>query len=987
LPPKGRTSAAATKSLAHRIVRKSWPAASPEARSKVKDWQRDIAKTATGKAFARLMASAPHLKALVESIADGSPYLWDLITASPRRWLTLLNSDPDARFTVLIADAVKDVSASADEAATMRALRLMKAEASLLIAVADIGGIWDVATVTHRLTGVADAAVSAAVRYLLRTAAPKKGKARERPDVDSGYVVLALGKMGACELNYSSDIDLIVVYDPESKLAAGTGPAQLFVRLTRGLVKLLQERTADGYVFRVDLRLRPDPGSTPIAISLPAALDYYERTGQNWERAAMIKARPCAGDLAAGDTFLKSLAPFVWRRHLDYVALADVHAMKEQIHVYRGHGDIAVEGHNIKLGRGGIREIEFFVQTQQLIAGGRHPELRGRQTLPMLDQLAEGQWIERKAATELRAAYDFLRNVEHRLQMVADEQTQTLPAEREAVERFARFMGFAGRDAFAKVLLGHLGKVQAHYAALFEAPEPDAGRALVTTPGADLGPNVQYFAERGFKQPTEAAATVQRWFEGSYRTLKGELARSHLAELLPLFIDHAVRSENPDAALTALDRFLEALHGGARLYSLLRQNRDLVTLLATILGTAPRLADILAQQPAAMDAVLDPAFFGALPDNAQLERALAASLDEAASDEDFLDRTRLFGREHMFLIGVRVISGTVTAAQAGQAFARLADMLIRALLTAVAERFAADHGRLPGQEIALLALGKLGGQEMTAGSDLDLILVYDFSGEQPMSDGKRPLPPSQYFARLTQRLINTLTVPTNHGRLYDVDMRLRPSGRSGPLATSLASFENYQNSEAWTWEHMALTRARVLAASPAFGKRVEALIRGVLRQPRDAAAIAGDVVEMRAAVATERGEGERWNLRDAAGGLLDIEFIAQYLQLVHAAKHPGLLDTNTARVLDKAGRARVLVPEDADGLRAAVRLYNNLTQVLRLCVSKPFDPKTAGAGLLRLMARAGDVPDFAALDAHLADTQARVRASFERILQLDAPEN
>jgi glutamate-ammonia-ligase adenylyltransferase len=981
LPQKARSSAKAPTTLVHRIARSAWPAASPEARDKVAAWQREIARTAPGKALARLVEAAPNLAQLLDAVADGSPYLWDLITASPKRWIALLNADPDVRFAGLLAEAETAVAAGKDEASVMQALRLMKAEASLLIAVADIGGVWDVAKVTHNLTLVADTAVASAVRYLLRTAAPKAGRGRKPPDVGSGYVVLALGKMGAHELNYSSDIDLIVFYDPASKLAARTEPAPLFVRVTRGLVKLLQERTADGYVFRVDLRLRPDPASTQIAISLPAALDYYEHTGQNWERAAMIKARPCAGDLAAGEAFLKSLSPFVWRRHLDYVALADVHAMKEQIHVYRGHGDIAVEGHNIKLGRGGIREIEFFVQTQQLIAGGRHPELRGRQTLAMLDTLAQGKWIRDKVRVELRAAYDFLRTVEHRLQMVADEQTQTLPAEWEALDRFARFMGFAGRDAFAKALLGHLGKVQGHYAALFEVPEPAAGRRLVTDAGADLGANVQFFAERGFKQPADAAGMVQRWFAGGYRSLKGELARSHLADLLPLFIDHAVRSDNPDAALAALDRFLEALHGGARLYSLLRQNRDLVALLATILGTAPRLADILAQQPSVMDAVLDPAFFGALPDDVQLEGAFMASLGEAASYEDLLDRSRLFGREHMFLIGVRVISGTVTAAQAGQAFARLADVLIRALFRATEGRFAADHGRLPGQQTALLALGKLGGQEMTAGSDLDLILIYDFDPDEPTSDGARPLPASQYFARFTQRLINTLTVPTNYGRLYDVDMRLRPSGRSGPLATSLASFGHYQNNEAWTWEHMALTRARPLVASTGFGERVQAIIRSVIARERDVTTVAGDVTEMRQAVATERGDDDRWNLRDAAGGLIDVEFIAQYLQLVHGAAHPGLLDTATARVLDNAARLRLLAPEDADILRQAVRLYQNLTQILRLCVSGRFDPKTAGAGLLRLMARAGDVPDFAALDAHVSDTQTRVRASFERILQ------
>jgi glutamate-ammonia-ligase adenylyltransferase len=753
----------------------------------------------------------------------------------------------------------------------------------------------------------------------------------------------------------------------------------LFVRMTRKLIKLLQERTSDGYVFRVDVRLRPDPSSTQIAVSVPFALDYYERRGQNWERAAMIKARVAAGDRVAGDALLSDLQPFVWRKYLDYAALADVHAMKQQIHVYRGHGEIAVEGHNVKLGRGGIREIEFFVQTQQLIAGGRNPELRSRATLPTLAALAKHGWIKPGACAELDAAYRFLRTVEHRLQMVADEQTHTLPTERAALERFARFMGFAGRDAFASVLLTHLRNVQRHYANLFEAPPSPPGASVVFDPG-NTRATVDRLGTLGFKQPVEVAAIITRWLNREYRSLRGEFARQHFVELLPLLLDQFAQADNPDGAVAAFDRFLGALHGGARFYSMLLQNRAMVALLAAILATAPRLADILAQQPDVIDAVLDPAFFGALPDAPTLEQRLTVFIDQASSFEDFLDRGRVFGLEHMFLIGVRVISGTITAEQAGEAFAQLAEVLIRAMLRATQERFAAEHGLIAGQEIAILAMGKLGGREMTAGSDLDLILVYDFDNEHPASDGTRPLTGSQYFARLTQRLINSLTSHTNYGRLYAVDMRLRPSGRSGPLATSFASFRNYQNSEAWTWEHMALTRARVIAGSPAFKTRIEALIGGVLRRPRDPAHVASDVVDMRRAIAAERGEQDHWNLKDAAGGLIDIEFIAQYLQLVHAAAVPELLDSSTVRVLEKAARAGVLAPADAEVLRPAARLYHDLTQVLRLCVTGPFNPKTAGAGLLRLLARAGDVPDFATLEADLIETQARVRKCFEGLI-------
>ena len=981
--PRPRKSPIQGHALARRIVQA--PRAPAAARARVKEFLGAIALTAEGKALTAIAADVPKTRALTEGIAAGSPYLWDLITASPARWLALLTSDPDERLSALLAET-RRADGEADEAAVMRRLRLMKAEAALLIAAADIGGAWDVMKVTRALTEVADAAVAGAVRFLLCGAA-REGrlvlKDRATPERDCGYAVLALGKMGAHELNYSSDIDLIAVFDPAlAALAPDADAGAQFVRITRGLIKLLQERTADGYVFRVDLRLRPDPASTQVAVSLAFALDYYESAGQNWERAAMIKARPCAGDRAVGEALLRNLTPFVWRKHLDFVALADVHAMKRQIHVYRGHGDIAVEGHNIKLGRGGIREIEFFVQTQQLIAGGRNAGLRGRETLAMLAALARFGWIKETVRADLDAAYRFLRTVEHRLQMVADEQTQTLPSERAEIEGFARFLGFAGRDAFAEALLHHMHNVQRHYANLFEtAPElPEAPRRLVIASEKEIRDNVDRFAALGFKQPAEAAGTLARWYGGGYRSLRGELAREHLAELVPVFIDHLARAENPDAALAALDQFLSALRGGARFYSLLRQNRDVVALLATILTTAPRLADILAQQPEVMDAVLDPSFFGALPDEAALNAALTGFLAHSDSFEDFLDRARMFGREHMFLIGVRIISGTVSAQQAGELFARLAEVLIRALRQPVEERFAAAHGRLRGQEAAVLAMGKLGGREMTAGSDLDLILVYDFDAARLDSDGARPLAGSQYFARLTQRLINMLTAPTNYGRLYNVDMRLRPSGRSGPLATSFDSFHHYQNNEAWTWEHMALTRARVISASPAFAARIELLIHSVLCRPRDPVLIAGDVVEMRRAIAAERGEENRWNLKDAAGGLIDLEFIAQYLQLVHAAAAPELLDTSTERALEKAARLGLMAAEHAEVLRGAARLYHDLTQLLRLCVSGPFDPKTAGVGLLRLLARAADVPDFPTLDAHLAETQARVRRCFERIL-------
>jgi [glutamine synthetase] adenylyltransferase / [glutamine synthetase]-adenylyl-L-tyrosine phosphorylase len=967
----------------------SLPRATAQGRRRLADWLKNIARTAAGRALSALIAQHATVGNLLAGIAEASPYLWDLLTADAARALRLFTGHPEQGLAALLNKAREPAGAARSAMEIARELRRMKSEAALLIALADIGGVWPVARVTAALTDVAETALRLALRHLLAQAAARKKLTLpdpQNPEVGSGYAVLAMGKMGGCELNFSSDIDLMVFFDPAAaKLAPNVEPAQFYLRLTRELVKLLQERTPDGYVFRVDLRLRPDPSSTQIAISTDAALDYYESRGQNWERAALIKARACAGDLAVGEALLRDLSPFIWRKFLDYAAVADVHAMKQQIHAYRGHGEIAVEGHNIKLGRGGIREIEFFVQTQQLIAGGRHPGLRGRETVTTLAALAAGGWIDATARDELTAAYDFLRRVEHRLQMLADEQTHTLPTEAGALVSFARFLGFDGRNDLAATLLAHLRAVEKHYVKLFEsAPALLAQRqnlSFAAGDGEGERDTLARLAEIGFRQPRELAAAVQRWQAGSYRALRGEQARKNLIELIPVVIDQFSKAENPAAAFAAFDRFLAGLRAGGRLLSLLRQNPELIRFIALILGAAPRLADILAQHPHVIDPLIDPTFFGALPGAKRLEADLARALGEARSYEDMLDAIRLFGQEHMFLIGARILSGSLSAEQAGEVFAVLADVLVRALHARVEADFAATHGRIRGQQTAVLALGRLGSREMTASSDLDLIVMYDFDAAHPNSDGKRPLYGAQYFARLTQRLISALTVQTNYGVLYQVDMRLRPSGRSGPLATHIDGFVSYQEREAWTWEHMALTRARVISGAAPFAARVEAAVHDVLRRKRDPRKVAADVIEMRAAIAKEKGDADPWDLKNAAGGLVDIEFIAQYLQLVHASAKPGILDTSTARTLEKAARAGLLKPEDAAVLRPAVLLFHDLTQILRLCLPSKFDPQTAGAGVLTLLARAADLPDFPALQAYVVEMQRQVRECFVRILR------
>ena len=940
--------------------------------------------------FTALMSAAPAARAVLARVAEHSPFLTELMRIDPARLLRVLEADPAAGLAAARAQMTRAVGATQDEAEAMALLRRLRAETALTVALADIGDVFDLTAVTAELTDSADAAIAAATQFLFREAV-EAGKLRKGALKEGlagiGYTVLAMGKHGARELNYSSDVDLIVLYDPAlAPLAEEVEPAPFFVRLTQRLARMIQERTGDGYVARVDLRLRPDPASTPVALSVEAALDYYEREGATWERAAYIKARPIAGDIELGHVFLRHLSAFVWRRSLDYAAVADVHAMKQDIHAFRGHAAIAVEGHNVKLGRGGIREIEFFAQTQQLIAGGRDPHLRNPRTLEALELLAQAGWIDESARLELDEAYHFLRRVEHRLQMVADAQTHSLPDDAEALAAFARFMGYAKREAFAKALLQRLARVQHHYSKLFEDAPPRAAveGALEFPRAKDDRETLATLHKLGYADPAKASATVRGWMAGTHRALKPETVRSHLATIVPLLIDALARGGAPDEALAAADRFFAELPVAVRLMPALARHPDLVRLLATILGTAPRLGEMLAHRPSLIDALLDPAFFGMLPDEPALTARLAALIEDAENEEDLLDQARRFRQEQHVLIGVRILSGTLPAARAGEAFARLADVIIRALEAAVLARFREAHGTLPGAEVAVLAMGKLGGREMTAGSDLDLIMLYDFDQEHPESDGPRPLYGAQYFARLTQRLVNALTTPTNAGQLYEVDLRLRPSGRAGPVATSLPRFIAYQAEEAWTWEHMALTRARVVSAPPAFRARVEAAIADVLRVPHEPARLAADIVDMRGAIADEKGDATPWDLKYARGGLVDIEFIAQYLLLAHARTHAEIIDTSTARVIALATQAGLLDAQDGQLLGDACRLLHDLTQVLRLALTGPFVPAEASPALRRLLARAGAMPDFSTLEAHLFETQAQVRAAFERILGVAA---
>jgi glutamate-ammonia-ligase adenylyltransferase len=946
----------------------------------------DRVRAADGAALLALLDRHPAARRLVAAIAHGSPFLSDLIAGGPGYAVECLTEVPEDLLDRLCRSLRAAGLAIEDGEDMSVVLRLRRREAALLVALADLGGVWDGETVMAALTRLADAAVAAAVDHLL-LAAHRAGRLAlvdpAMPGKDSGYIVLAMGKQGAGELNYSSDIDLIVLFDPKAqRLLRNDEPAVFFVRFTKRLAGLLQDVTDQGYAFRVDLRLRPDPRATQVAIAVEAAATYYENMGQNWERAAMIKARPCAGDLDRGEVFLDRLKPYVWRKHLDFAAIADVQSMKRQIHAVKGHATIAVEGHNLKLGRGGIREIEFFVQTQQLIAGGRNPALRGRRTLDMLAALASERWITEAAAAELREAYLFLRRIEHRLQMVADEQTQELPDQAAALARLARFSGFADPAIFAATLRSTFETVQRHYAALFEEAGGLAAEtgSLVFTGAGDDPETVKTLAAMGFRQPSELSATVRGWHFGRYPATRSARARERLTELMPALLSALAESGDPDLAFVSFDRFLAGLPTGVQLFSLLKANPQLLDLIATILGSAPRLASELSHRPKVLDAVLDPGFFARMPPKEEIESQVAAAIARKAPLEEVMDRVRVIGKEQMFRVGVRVLSDTVSAAEAGAAFSGIAEILIDRLLSAVENDMAEKHGRVQLGRTAVLALGKLGGREMTASSDLDLILIYDHAPGAERSEGPRPLSVGQYYARLTQRLIAAISAMTGEGRLYDVDLRLRPSGNKGPVATHLDSFRSYHRGSAWTWERLALTRGRVVAGDPDLVGEIFHVVRAILCSRRDSAAASADILDMRRRLLAEFGGRGLWDLKHARGGLVEIEFIAQALQILHAAENPAILDQNTLGALSRLADAGLLAPSDHHVLKQAGQLYSRLTQLLRLCVSGRFDPASAPEGLRRLIAQAAEVPDFPTAEATVMAAQARIAGIFDRLI-------
>ncbi len=931
--------------------------------------------------------------ALLDALFGNSPYLTETALQNPDFMTDLWRHGPDAALDGLMAQ----LAATHDEArsgtrpeAIAATLRRLKRRVALTVAVADIAGAWPLDRVTGALSSFASGCLDALTDSILLQLARDGQLGIGNDPQAAAFTVLGMGKLGAGELNYSSDIDLILLYDRDAPAVAENEQlSRHFVRGARLLVQLMSEASADGYIFRTDLRLRPDPGSTPLAMSVQAAELYYESVGQNWERAAMIKAHPVAGNRAVGAAFLKDMTPYIWRKHLDFAAIHDIHSIKRQIDAHRGGGTIKVLGHNVKLGRGGIREIEFFAQTQQLIFGGRNPSLRLRGTCETLRALAAAGHVTSRAAEELIEAYGFLRRVEHRLQMIDDRQTHSLPADEAGIAAVATFLGYDDPMTFQAELLDTLRLVESHYAHLFEEAPSLAGPGgnLVFTGTDDDPGTLETLKALGFRDASAAAAIVRRWHHGRYRSTATARARELLTELMPGLLKSLGETASPDQALLNFDLFLGNLPAGVQLFSLFKANPALLELLATIMGSAPGLAAHLSRRALLLDSVLSPDFYRPLPPAAEMTAELGAILARVDHEQDILDLARRWTNDRRFQVGVQQLKRIVKPAEAGFAYSDIAAASISALCDRVEQRFADTYGGFQGQRLAVLGLGKLGSREMSATSDLDLIFVYDIPDGMEVSDGAQPLSPIQYYTRLSQKMVTALTAHTNEGALYEVDMRLRPSGRAGPLANSLEGFETYHAQSAWTWEHMALTRMRVIHGPAALVGRLTEIVKATLCRTRDPATLVRDVADMRDRIAQHAPPKSAWDFKHLRGGLFDIDFVAQYLALDHAAKHPDILDPHPAEMLQRMAAAGLIAREDADRLCATRTLLSDVQSLLRLTLNgdeAAFDETKAPEGQRRLIAATEGAADLGALQVRIGREADMVRAIYERIVEAPA---
>ncbi|MES0824084.1 glutamine-synthetase adenylyltransferase [Ruegeria sp. SCP11] len=873
---------------------------------------------------------------LIAGTAGSSPYLKGLIERESA-WLPQALQQTDQALADVMAEAR---ALSPDQ--LKPGLRQAKRRMALLTALADLAGAWPLEKVTAALTDfgalAADVAAKAEIAALIRRG-KLPGMTENDVETAAGMIILAMGKMGAHELNYSSDIDLIVLFDetrfdPDDFFDARQG----MVRATRNLCATLSDKTADGYVFRTDLRLRPDPAVTPVCMAAEAAERYYESLGRTWERAAYIKARPCAGDLKAGQRFLDTLRPFVWRRHLDFAAIQDAHDMRLRIRENKGTGGaLTIPGHDMKLGQGGIREIEFFTQTRQLIAGGRDPDLRVRGTVPGLSALAKKGWIPQDVAEKLTDHYRAHREVEHRIQMVHDSQTHKVPQSPDGIERVACLVGIDSAELTVD-LTRRLTEVHELTEGFF-AP---GSSTPIPAKEADFDRSV-----------------LARW--PTYPALRSQRGARIFERLKPELLSRLSKTAKPDEALLALDGFLSGLPAGVQLFSLFEANPHLIDLLVDIVGTSHALAAHLSRNASVFDAVIGGSFFTDWPGRVALQTELEQALGQEADYETQLDFARRWCKEWHFRIGVHHLRGLIDGLQAGRQYAELANAVIAAILPRVTEQFAKKHGPAPGRGAAVLGMGSLGAGQINSQSDLDMIVIYD-PLDQDMSDGPRPLATRTYYARFTQALITALSAPMSQGRLYEVDMRLRPSGNQGPVATSLASFTNYQQNEAWVWEHLALTRAHVVAGNGELAQDIETFRAEFLSQPEDRQKVLREVAEMRARLAAAKSPAGIWDAKNGAGRMMDIELVAETGALLSGVTH-----RDVSAGLDGAVAAELLDVAQAQTLKDCYDLCWSVQCAARLLSGKVIEADKIGEGGAAFLCRATGFEQVEQLQAALQE--------------------
>ena len=898
-------------------------------------------------------------------LCGNSPHLSLLLQRDLELTQALVAEAPDA-ITARVRGDLGAADPAMDRDRLMTFLRRQRNRVAVLAAVYDCFDICGIMECAELLSDMADHAVRLTVSHLLLDRVERGDL--EPPAGDRwGYFVLALGKHGSRELNYSSDIDLIVLYDPECVRYTGSRSlGECFVRVTQDLIRILQSRTGDGYVFRTDLRLRPDPSSTPVAVTVDFALNYYRRFGRTWERTALIKARPVAGDLAAGAAYLERLAPFIWDEALDFTSVEEIRSVSEQIHDFHGHQAVRAAGHNVKLGRGGIREVEFFVHMHQLAHGGRNRRLRGSRMLPMLETLDREHHIMPRETATLRDAYLLLRRVEHRLQMVNDTQTQKLPDSDAGLEHIACFLGLDSARELVRRIESVAGEVHDLYRTRFNVPESERNLAAAILEGPDDHPDAVAGLEAvGFTRAPAAIEVFRGWAAGRHASTASERARTTIREILHEIVEALGRTPDPDRALARLDRFLAALPDDLAFFAMLRANTWLLNLIAVVMGSAPRMAEVLEGNPRLLQAVLDPSFFLPLPEREELSRELDERLAGRRDGAARVERIAAWAGDRRFQVAVQTLENLVTVDEASTALSEVAGTVIGRLLRDALDGLSEQHGTVPGGGCAVVARGRLGAGEMTFGSNLELLFVADFEAGAGTA-GPPPIAARDFYRQAAAELVSRLRSRSTYGRIYELDER--------PPVMTLDELRDHYAGRASTSELMSLTRASVVSGDSDTVAAVSAAIAGALARPRDPGLLREEVARRRAAIAAEHPAEDPFDVEHVRGGLVDLESLAQYLRLRHAHGMPEMLVGATASCFEALGAAD-LIPESEAGLLAgAVRMQRTLQALLRLTWSREAPVRDAPAATRRKLATALECAGFDELEEKLRATQA---AAFE----------